>query len=242
MTVLILGATSDIGMAIARAFAARKSRLQLAARKPALLAHFQSDLAIRFGAESSLHAFDAQAPEQFAAFWEGLGLKPDVVVWVAGYMAENETALHDDAALQATLAVNYTAPVAFLNRVAMHFREQGRGTIVGISSVAGERGRQSNFLYGSAKAGFTAYLSGLRNYLFHSGAHVVTVLPGFVDTRMTAGMKLPPLLTAQPAEVGEAVWEAVRQKRDVVYVRWIWRYIMLVIRSIPEFLFKKRKL
>src|SRR5690606_12784913 len=116
------------------------------------------------------------------------------------------------------------------------------GTIVGISSVAGERGRQSNYLYGSAKAGFTAYLSGLRNALFSDNVHVVTVLPGFVYTKMTENLNLPKLLTAQPSEVADAIYAAVQKKKNTIYVRWFWKWIMLIIKCIPEFIFKKLKL
>ena len=103
-------------------------------------------------------------------------------------------------------------------------------------------GRATNYVYGSAKAGFTAFLSGLRNRLAKQGVQVVTVKPGFVDTRMTEGMKLPPLLTAQPAEVGAAVLAAAQRGRDVIYVRWIWRLVMLIIQHIPERIFKRLKL
>jgi decaprenylphospho-beta-D-erythro-pentofuranosid-2-ulose 2-reductase len=108
--------------------------------------------------------------------------------------------------------------------------------------VAGERGRQSNYIYGSAKAGFTAYLSGLRNRLTRSGVHVVTIKPGFVDTKMTSGLKLPAPLTAQPAQVASKIVRAVDRKADVVYVLWMWRWIMLIIKCIPEGVFKKLKL
>ena len=112
----------------------------------------------------------------------------------------------------------------------------------GISSVAGERGRATNYIYGAAKAGFTAYLSGLRNRLAKTGVHVVTVLPGFVATKMTEGMDLPLRLTAQPGEVADAIVRAVERKTDVVYVRPIWRLVMFVIRSIPEFIFKRMRI
>jgi hypothetical protein len=119
---------------------------------------------------------------------------------------------------------------------------RGSGTIVGVSSVAGDRGRATNYVYGSAKAGFTAFLSGLRNRLAAAGVHVVTVKPGFVATRMTEGMKLPPALTAAPDEVARAVLTAVRQRRDTIYVRRIWWPMMVVIRLIPERIFKRMKL
>ena len=114
--------------------------------------------------------------------------------------------------------------------------------IVGISSVAGDRGRGSNYIYGSAKAGFTAYLAGLRNRLAGEGVHVLTVKPGFVATAMTEGLDLPAPLTAQPEELGAAVLRAVAKKRNVIYTRPVWRLIMGVIRAIPEPIFKKLSL
>ena len=138
--------------------------------------------------------------------------------------------------------VNYVGAVSILNIIAAKYVEAGKGVIVGISSVAGERGRQSNFFYGSAKAGFTAYLSGLRNRLFPKNVHVLTVKPGFVATKMTENMVTPKPVTATPDEVANAIYTAVEKKKNVIYVKWMWRWIMLIIRSIPESMFKKLKL
>ena len=113
------------------------------------------------------------------------------------------------------------------------------GFIIGISSVAGDRGRKKNYIYGSAKAGFTEYLSGLRNRLFESNVHVMTVKPGFVDTHMTENMELPKRLTAQPDEVAEDIYRSWTKKKNVIYTKRIWGIIMLVIKHIPEFMFKK---
>ena len=113
---------------------------------------------------------------------------------------------------------------------------------MGISSVAGDRGRASNYLYGSAKAGFTAFLSGLRNRLAPKHVHVMTIKPGFVATRMTENMNLPPALTASPDDVADAIWNGFRKRRNVMYVKWIWYPIMLIIRHIPEMIFKTLKL
>ena len=134
---------------------------------------------------------------------------------------------------------NYIGPAAILGEAANRMVARGTGVIVGISSVAGERGRARNYVYGSAKAGFTAFLSGLRNRLHGTGVRVITVLPGYVATRMTESMLTPSLLTAQPDEVAAAVLAAERQRRDVVYVRPIWRLVMAVIRAIPEPMFKR---
>lgn len=117
-----------------------------------------------------------------------------------------------------------------------------KGTIIGISSVAGERGRATNVIYCAAKAGFTSYMSGLRNTLFNYNIHVATIIPGFIKTKMLGDLKTPAPLTAQPEEVATAIWNAYAKKQDVVYVKWIWRYVMLVIKNIPEGIFKKLKI
>lgn len=241
-TLLLTGAASDMAVAIARSFAAAGYNIQLAARDTAAIAPLASDLHIRYEVETSVHIFDATAFDTHAVFYSGLPAPPDVSICVFGYMGEQETASRDFSEAARIIHTNYTGAVSLLNIIANDYTERGRGVIAGVSSVAGLRGRQSNYIYGSAKAGFTAYLSGLRNRLFHTGVHVVTVLPGFVYTRMTAGIALPPLLTARPEEVGNAVLQAVQKKKNVIYVKWFWRYIMLIIRLIPEPLFKKLKL
>ncbi|MBS1567114.1 MAG: SDR family NAD(P)-dependent oxidoreductase, partial [Bacteroidetes bacterium] len=165
-----------------------------------------------------------------------------VTVCVFGVMYEEEDAFNDFTLAERMIDTNYTGAVSILTTVARWYRSQKKGTIVGISSVAGERGRQTKLVYGSTKAAFSAWLDGLRNFLFKDGVHVVTVKPGFVYTKMTENLKLSPLLTAQPAEVGKAVYKAVEGKKNTVYVRWPWRWIMLIIKSIPEFQFKKMKI
>jgi len=241
-TVLLLGAASDMSVAIARKFAKEGYNLQLAARNVQRLKPMQSDLSIRHQASCDLLEFDALDFQSHASFFQNLPVKPDVVICVFGYLGENETARQNWKETEKIINSNYTGAISILNIVANYFLGQKKGTIVGISSVAGERGRQSNYLYGSAKAGFTAYLSGLRNRLFREGVHVVTVQPGFVYTRMTENLKLPALLTAKPEDVADTVYSAVKNKKNVVYVKWFWRWIMFIIKSIPEFMFKKLKL
>lgn len=241
-TVLIIGATSDIGFAIAKKFASEKYGVQLASRNVSQLEAFQSDISIRYGVPCTTHAFDAADFASHRTFFESLSPRPDVSIYVSGYMNDNEKVIKDWNEASNTVNVNYTGAISILNIIAESYTASQSGTIVGISSVAGNRGRQSNYIYGSAKAGFTAYLSGLRNKLYHSKVHVLTVLPGFVNTRMTENLNLPKLLTAQPDEVGTAIYKAVKNKKDVLYVKWFWRWIMLIITTIPESMFKKRKL
>jgi short-subunit dehydrogenase len=156
--------------------------------------------------------FDALDFAGHKTFYQQVGISPDITVCVFGYLGEQEKAVADWKESEKIIQTNYTGAVSILNIIAEDYASKKQGVIVGISSVAGERGRQSNYLYGSAKAGFTAYLSGLRNRLYKYNVHVVTVLPGFVNTKMTAELNLPPLLTANPQQVADAVEKAVRKK------------------------------
>ncbi|MCI5178285.1 MAG: SDR family NAD(P)-dependent oxidoreductase [Candidatus Electrothrix sp. AW3_4] len=143
---------------------------------------------------------------------------------------------------QQIIDTNYTGIVSLLNIIADDFEQRKTGFIVGISSVAGDRGRASNYVYGSAKAAFTAYLAGLRNRLHETGVQVLTVKPGFVATKMTAGMDLPARLTAQPEEVAEDIYTAQQKGKNVLYTKWMWKWVMMVIKSIPEWKFKRLNL
>lgn len=241
-TVLILGAGSDMAVAIARKYAQEKYNVQLAARKVEYLVPLQQDLQIRYGITATVHAFDALDTGSHAGFYASLPVKPEQTICVFGYLGEQEKAQDDWQEAQRIIATNYTGAVSILNIAANDYAARKSGTIVGISSVAGVRGRQSNYIYGSAKAGFTAYLAGLRNRLFHTGVHVLSVQPGFVATRMTEHLTLPPLLTATPEQVANAVYKAATTKKNEIYVKWFWRYIMLLIRNIPEGMFKKMKM
>jgi short-subunit dehydrogenase len=241
-TVLILGATSDMGVAIAGKFAENKYNVQLAARNPDQLKPAQSDIKIRYNVDCTLHAFDALQFSSHENFFNRLIPKPDVTVCLFGVMDDELTAFDNWNITERMIDTNFTGAVSILNVAAKYYVKEKKGTIVGISSVAGERGRESKLIYGSAKAAFSAYLSGLRNKLYKQNVHVISVKPGFVYTRMTENMSLPKLLTAYPAEVANAVYKAVQRKKNVIYVKWFWRYIMLIIKYIPEFQFKKMSL
>ena len=240
---LILGASSDIARACARRLAAEGyAILMLAGRDPAALTLQAEDLRIRHRTTVSVHAYDALNPEGVAGFVDGLGTVPDVVICAVGLLGVQAESQADPAAALRVMRSNFEGPALVLGVLAERMVARGSGTIVGISSVAGERGRASNYVYGAAKAGFTAFLSGLRNRLNGSGVRVVTVLPGFVATRMTAGMPLNPRLTAQPDEVATAIARAIARGRDVVWVRPVWRLIMAIIRALPEPVFKRTRL
>ena len=240
--VLILGARSDIGKAAACKFASLGHPIQLAARNADSLEADRANMQLRHGVAVTLHEFDALAIDTHKEFVATLPALPQVAVCAVGLMGAQDENERDIFSAANVMRSNYEGPASILAVLANRFEERGSGTLVGISSVAGERGRATNYVYGSAKAGFTAFLSGLRNRLAKHGVHVVAVLPGFVATQMTEGMDLPARLTAQPSEVAEAVARAVERKKNVIYVRPLWRLIMLIIRNIPEHIFKRLRL
>lgn len=243
-TLLLLGATSDIGRATALAYGMAGWDVQLAGRTLDAVEREADDIRTRCGTTVSVHQLDILATEHFATFLDALPALPDAVVCVVGELGEQPRAEKEMEHATTVLRTNFEGPALLLGLIAERFAARGSGSIVGVSSVAGDRGRASNYVYGAAKAGFTAFLSGLRNRLASTGVRVVTIKPGFVRTRMTAGMSLPALLTADPKEVGDAIFKAaeVSKGRDVVYVRSIWWPLMTVIRSIPEPVFKRLRL
>lgn len=239
--VLVLGGTSDIGRAIALHFAADGHPVHLAGRAPERLRRDAEDIRIRTRATVWEHPFDVLATDAIGPFMDGLSPAPEIVVCVVGMLGDQALCIDDPTAAERVMRTNYIGPSLALEAAARHLERLGRGAIIGVSSVAGDRGRGSNYVYGSAKAGLSAYLSGLRARLHGSGVRVVTVKPGFVDTRMTEGMALPGPLTAQPGEVARRVVAAWRRGPEVIYVRPVWRAIMAVIRVLPEPLFKRLK-
>ena len=167
----------------------------------------------------------------------------NLVFCATGYLGEGtEEGLYDNKNTEKIIDINYAKLIPVINHFAQRMEARRGGTIIALSSVAGDRGRQSNFIYGSAKAGFTAYLSGLRNYLFDKRVHVLTVKPGFMATKMTEGLPLNPNLTATPKQAANSIYKAYKNRKNVAYVLPIWWLIMLIIKHIPEFIFKKLKL
>jgi decaprenylphospho-beta-D-erythro-pentofuranosid-2-ulose 2-reductase len=243
MHLLVLGATSDIAQALASRFAAEEGAdLTLASRDLARLEKIARDLEIRHGVKVRTAYFDAADFPSHAGFFRSVEPEPDGVIAAFGLLGEQKRAQQEFAHALEVITVNYLGMVSILEIVADRFERRGSGLIIGLSSVAGERGRMSNYIYGSAKAGMTAFLSGLRNRLSRAGVRVITVLPGFVATRMTEGMDLPPRLLATPEQAARDIHRAFRGRSDVVYTKPVWRWIMMVIRSMPEPIFKKTKL
>jgi short-subunit dehydrogenase len=239
---VIVGASSAIARAFARRVARDGAAVLLAGRDFDDLSACCADLRIRGAADCTVLSFDAADDAGHAAFVATLldraGDRRLNLFYAAGSMADQDTVASDFDLAKTQVAINYLAVVSLTTRLEARFRAQRGGAVVVLGSVAGDRGRRKNYLYGSAKAGLAAYLQGWRSRMLGDGVHVVTVKPGFVDTAMTWG--LPGMfLVAPPEAVADAALTAVRKKRDVIYTPFFWRPIMSVIRAIPEPIFKR---
>jgi short-subunit dehydrogenase len=239
-TWVIVGASSAMARATTRRLAERGAGLILAGRDMDDLATNAADAHIRGAAFAEAMAIDLRDPKTFAEIYDRL-LREDGslnAAVFAGSMPQQAEIDANPSLIPGVVADSHTGPAEFLHGLAPMVEARGQGTIVGVSSVAGDRGRVGNYVYGSAKAGFATYLSGLRNRLHRSGAHVVTVKPGMIDTAMTWGLDGLVLL-AGPDKVAGDIMRAVDKKRNVIYTPFPWRYIMFIIQHIPEFIFKK---
>ena len=237
---LVLGATSGIAERVMRGLAERgDARLYLVARDPARLAAVAADLRVR-GADVHERVADlddvgghrALVAEADAALG---GI--ELAIAAQGILGDPAEYDVDGDAAARILVANAVGPISVLTEVATAMERRGSGVIVGFSSVAGDRGRASNAAYGAAKAAFTAFLSGQRARLSRRGVHVLTVKPGPTDTAMTAGLSGRRL--ASPDVVARDVLRAIDRRRDVLYTPWPWRFVMAVVRAIPERWFKR---
>ena len=242
--VLIIGATSAIAQEVAKLYAISGFQLFLVARNTEKLEQVAQDLDLRGAAAVATHACDLSDTSHHDEILrvadkalDGI----DITLIAHGTLPEQkECESSIDKTLQ-ELQINLISVVSLLTVLGNYFEKQGKGCIAVISSVAGDRGRQSNYVYGTAKGGLTIFLQGLRNRLSKAGVCVLTIKPGFVITPMTQNFKKG-FLWAQPQQVARAIVRAIRKRKNVVYVPWFWRWIMLIIRSIPENIFKRMSL
>ena len=240
---IVLGSNSEIAQAFVEKTldAGEKfSKIYLFTSHKETAEKFVKHLEVKYVQQSEIIELDLLKTIDYNRFD---GIYSDLLLCATGYLGDGpEEGLYDDRNTEKIVDVNYAKLVPVLNYFASKMERQRTGTMIVLSSVAGERGRQSNFIYGSAKAGLTAYLSGLRNYLYNKKVHVLTIKPGFMATKMTEGLPLNPKLTATPARAADGIYKAYKSKKNVAYVLPVWGIIMLIIRNIPEFIFKKLKL
>jgi decaprenylphospho-beta-D-erythro-pentofuranosid-2-ulose 2-reductase len=238
--VLVLGATSPIARLLAVKFASIGAHLYIAARDDAEASRIADDIKVRAGVPVIAGKFDAA---DFASHAEVIARATgelgglDGVVLCFGTLGDEDKAQIDPAEALATIHQNFTGAVSLLTIAARQLEAQGTGFILVIGSVAGDRGRKSNYVYGSAKGALHLFVQGLRARLSKTKIHVMTVILGVVDTRMTWGRE-GARFTVPPERAAELIFEAWRKKRDVVYVPSFWRPIMAVVRAIPERIFK----
>ena len=242
--VLVLGATSAIAEQTARIFAQRGDSLMLVARNRDRLAAMSEDLKVRGAATCELSVTDltdyASHKEMIHNTYEKLG-GLDIVLVAYGTLGNQQACEQDFAVAMMELQTNFTTVVSLLTLLANRFEQQRQGSIAVISSVAGDRGRQSNYVYGAAKGALTIYLQGLRNRLARADVQVLTIKPGFVDTPMTREFNKG-LLWVGPEVIARGIVRAIDRNRDVVYLPFFWRYIMFIIKMIPERIFKRMSL
>ena len=239
-TWIILGASSAMARAFARDLARDGHHLVLCGRDRDDMERNAKDAGLRGAASVKVLSFDTRDPDSWAGIVEAAEKAPaPISVGVfAGSMPPQEAVEEDPGLMAGLVADNYGGLAAILLHLAPILEAQGTGQVVGVSSVAGDRGRISNYAYGSAKAGFTTFLAGLRNRLGRKGVHVMTVKPGFVDTAMTWGLE-GLFLVASPADISAAIRKGLAKKRNTIYAPWFWWGIMTIIKHIPEFIFKK---
>ncbi len=244
MKLLIIGATSAIATETARNFAHDGAELFLVARNPEKLAAIASDLKVRGAQRVEIFLLDMTKLEQhqpmFDAALSALG-SLDMLLVAYGTLGSQITLQQSAVETVKSMNENFVSVVSVLTIAANYFEQQKKGVIAVISSVAGDRGRQSVYVYGSAKAGLSAFLQGLRSRMFKVGVTVLTIKPGQVDSPMTSHMKKS-LLFAKPATVGKDIYSAMKRRQDVLYTPWFWRFIMLIIMNIPEPIFKRLKM
>lgn len=244
MRILIVGATSSIAHETAKFFAQDGAEFYLVGRSAMKLNDVGNDLKVRGAKRIETFVLDVNELERHQEMIETAitvldGL--DMVLISHGTLGDQQKCERSVAETLKEFSTNCTSVISLLTILADYFEQQKRGCIAVISSVAGDRGRGSNYVYGTAKGGVTVFLQGLRNRLAKSGVKVVTIKPGFVDTPMTASVKKG-LLFARPDAVGRGIYQAMKQGKEVVYLPWFWRPIMLIVKSIPENIFKRLSL
>jgi decaprenylphospho-beta-D-erythro-pentofuranosid-2-ulose 2-reductase len=241
MKILIAGATSAIAHETAKFFARDGAELFLVARNADKLEDISNDLRVRGAKKAETFLLDLndldRHQQMIETAIETLG-SLDMVLIAHGTLGDQQLCQQSVAKTLEELTTNFTSVISLLTILANYFEQQKHGCIAVVSSVAGDRGRRSNYVYGTAKGAVSIFLQGLRSRLSKSGVAVVTAKPGLVDTPMTASLKKG-LLFAQPAKVGKGIYQAMMKGKEVVYLPWFWRPIMAIVKSIPESIFKK---
>ena len=238
-TIAVFGATSAIAKAYCRLQANSSNHLILVARNDKLLDETKNDLVARGAGNVTTHLFDFSHINELDALTDQVFRNSiDIVLIAYGTLPDHEKCKADLGYALEQHTVNSTSTVLLMGSIARKMKLQQKGTIAAITSVAGDRGKKSNYYYGAAKASVSVFLQGLRQELSKTGIHVVNIKPGFVDTPMTENFKKG-FLWAKPEQIAKGIHCAIEKRKNTVYLPFFWRWIMCIIRSIPESIFKK---
>ncbi len=238
--VLVLGATSAIACATARLLARQGASFFLVARDKVKLEAVSADLVTRGARAVRGYVGDLDVtelhPQMLALAVESLG-EIDLALLAHGVLGDQSSAEKSYSVTKAVLLTNFLSPVSLITGLVNYFEARGTGCLAVISSVAGDRGRKSNYVYGASKGALSIFLDGVRNRVDRAGVHVLTIKPGFVATPMTAHLPRGPLF-AQPIQIGRGILKAVAKRQDVVYLPGFWAVIMFIVRRVPQRIFK----
>ena len=236
--ILIIGAKSELAKNIAVIYASKGYSLYLTGRNIQSLSKFSENLISDYSINVKLIELDLNQFVANKAFLQMLETLPLGVICATGYYPNQLEAQIDNNEMLNTITANFTGPVSIINYLVEEMKKIRKGFVIGISSVSGERGRKKNYIYGSAKSAFTTYLSGLRNDLHNHNIHVMTVILGFIKDGTEINF-LKKILSAKPREIAESIVSNQVSCNNVVYFKWHWKYIMFIVRNIPEFIFKR---
>lgn len=244
MHIVIFGATSAIAHAWARLHATQGDQFTLLGRDAGKLATVEQDLLARGAAAVRTQTIDLALPQDYSALIEQIDAHTtiDLALFAQGSLPDQRALEQDVESVRPMFELNAMSYILPASQIAERMAQRGRGTLVLISSVAGDRGRQSNYFYGTSKAAVSTFAEGLRNHVFKRGVHVLTVKPGFVDTPMTAHLPKGGPLWATPEQIADCIEQGLMKNRNVIYTPWFWRFILLIIRHVPETVFKRLSL
>ncbi len=237
--VLIIGAKSELGMELASVYAKNNYNLYLAGRSIEKIQSQSEILGKQNNNKVILCELDVTDVNSHKDFYDSLKIKPIGIIYVAGYYPDQNKALLNWEETSNAININYVGALSLLNLAVIEFQESQKGFIVGITSVAGLRGRGKNYIYGSTKAAFIAYLNGLRNSLTKYNVNILTVIPGFIKTKKSMQTNLPRFLFTNPKALAINIFDSQQANRGIIYSAFIWRVIMLIIKIIPDFIFKR---
>lgn len=240
--VLIIGAKNELGIELANLYARNNYNLYLAGRSIKDIQDKSDEIEKKYKVKSVLCELDVTDYNSHQKIYDSLIIKPIGVIYLAGYYPNIPLSTSKWSEALQTIEINYLGCMSLLNIVSNQFISDRRGFMISVTSVSGLRGRAKNYIYGSAKAGLIAYMSGLRNKMNKYNVNVLTVIPGFITSKKDKKGNYPRVLVTTPKKLALKIFNAQQSSKDVIYSSILWQFIMFVIKLIPEALFKKLKI